>query len=88
VSGSLFDTNVWIAVVFPTHPFHALAQEALARTSVARTRSHVQIHTTKLSALGIYIDHPKSLWRRGFYKSRCAHSHGWSSFATSSSYAS
>jgi uncharacterized protein len=36
VPGSLFDTNVWIAVVFPTHPFHALAQEALARASVAR----------------------------------------------------
>jgi uncharacterized protein len=36
VSGSLFDTNIWIAVVFPTHPFHALAQEALARASVAR----------------------------------------------------
>jgi uncharacterized protein len=35
VSGSLFDANVWIAIVFPTHPFHVLAQDALARTSVA-----------------------------------------------------
>jgi uncharacterized protein len=35
VSGSLFDTNVWIAIVFPTHPFHVLAQDALVRTSVA-----------------------------------------------------
>jgi uncharacterized protein len=33
VSGSLFDTNIWIAVVFPTHPFHSIAQEALASAS-------------------------------------------------------
>ncbi len=30
MSGSfLFDTNVWIASVFPTHPAHAQAQQAL-----------------------------------------------------------
>lgn len=27
--GALFDTNVWLAVVFPTHPFHTHAQLAL-----------------------------------------------------------
>ena len=27
--GSLFDTNVWIAALFPTHPFHPLARQAL-----------------------------------------------------------
>ena len=27
--GSLFDTNIWIAAVFPTHPFHGVAQTAL-----------------------------------------------------------
>jgi uncharacterized protein len=36
VSGSLFDTNVWIAVVFPTHPFHSKAKQALARTNTVR----------------------------------------------------
>jgi uncharacterized protein len=36
VSGSLFDTNIWIAVVFPTHPFHDIAQDRLASASVAR----------------------------------------------------
>jgi uncharacterized protein len=36
VSGSLFDTNIWIAVVFPTHPFHGIAQEALANASTVK----------------------------------------------------
>jgi uncharacterized protein len=36
VPGALFDTNIWIAVVFPTHPFHDLAQEALARATSAQ----------------------------------------------------
>ncbi len=27
--GSLFDTNVWIAAIFTTHPFHQQAQTAL-----------------------------------------------------------
>ncbi len=27
--GSLFDTNVWIAAIFSTHPFHSRAQAAL-----------------------------------------------------------
>jgi uncharacterized protein len=29
VPGSLFDTNVWIAAIFTTHPFHQQAQTAL-----------------------------------------------------------
>ena len=33
--GSLFDTNVWIAAVFPTHPFHPLAQQALQQATSA-----------------------------------------------------
>jgi uncharacterized protein len=36
VPGALFDTNIWIAVVFPTHPFHDLAQEALAGATSAQ----------------------------------------------------
>lgn len=31
--GFLFDTNVWLAAVFPTHPFHAAAQLALQRSA-------------------------------------------------------
>lgn len=27
--GSLFDTNVWLAAVFGTHPFHSVAQACL-----------------------------------------------------------
>ena len=27
--GSLFDSSVWIAAIFPTHPFHEQAQTAL-----------------------------------------------------------
>lgn len=33
--GSLFDTNVWIAAIFPTHPFHPQAQQALQQASPA-----------------------------------------------------
>jgi len=33
--GALFDTNVWLAAVFTTHPFHALAQNALQRATPA-----------------------------------------------------
>jgi uncharacterized protein len=29
VPGSLFDTSVWIAALFPTHPFYAPARQAL-----------------------------------------------------------
>lgn len=29
VSACLFDTNVWIAALFPTHPFHSHARAAL-----------------------------------------------------------
>jgi toxin-antitoxin system PIN domain toxin len=29
VPGSLFDSSVWIAAIFPTHPFHEQAQTAL-----------------------------------------------------------
>jgi uncharacterized protein len=33
VSGSLFDTSVWVAAFFPTHPFHHQAQQALLACS-------------------------------------------------------
>jgi len=33
--GTLVDTNVWIAAVFTTHPFHALAQTALQQATPA-----------------------------------------------------
>lgn len=33
--GSLFDTNVWLAAVFASHPFHKLAQQALQRATPA-----------------------------------------------------
>lgn len=31
--GSLFDTNVWLAAIFPTHPLHATAQQALQQAT-------------------------------------------------------
>ncbi len=34
--GSLFDTNVWLAAIFPTHPFHPTAQQALQQTTPAQ----------------------------------------------------
>jgi uncharacterized protein len=33
VPGSLFDTNVWLAALFPSHPFHLKAQEALQQAT-------------------------------------------------------
>lgn len=33
--GSLFDTNVWIAAVFTTHPFHPRARQALQVATAA-----------------------------------------------------
>ena len=30
---ALFDTNVWLAAIFTTHPFHAQAQQALQNAS-------------------------------------------------------
>lgn len=33
--GRLFDTNIWLASVFTTHPFHALAQQALQQATPA-----------------------------------------------------
>lgn len=33
---SLFDTNVWLAAIFPTHPFHPQAQQALQRATSAQ----------------------------------------------------
>ena len=33
--GSLVDTNVWIAAVFPTHPFHRQAREVLQKATSA-----------------------------------------------------
>ena len=34
--GSLFETNVWIAAVFTSHPCHRSAQQALHETTPAR----------------------------------------------------
>ncbi len=34
--GSLIDTNVWIAAVFPPHPRHAKAREALKEADASR----------------------------------------------------
>ncbi len=33
---SLFDTNVWLAAVFPKHPFHQIAQQALAQSTTTQ----------------------------------------------------
>ena len=33
--GSLFDTNVWIAAIFTTHPFHNLAQQFVQQATPA-----------------------------------------------------
>lgn len=33
--GSLFDTNVWIAAIFTTHPFHKLAQQFVQQATSA-----------------------------------------------------
>lgn len=33
--GALFDTNVWLAAVFASHPFHKLAQQVLQRATPA-----------------------------------------------------
>ena len=33
--GFLFDTNVWLAAIFPTHPFHARAQQAIQQATPA-----------------------------------------------------
>ena len=32
---ALFDTNVWLAAIFTTHPFHAQAQQALQNASAS-----------------------------------------------------
>ncbi len=32
----LFDTNVWLAAIFPTHPFHTLARQALQKATPAQ----------------------------------------------------
>ena len=36
VPGYLFDTNVWLAVTFPKHPFYSRAQQALMQCTVAQ----------------------------------------------------
>lgn len=33
--GSLFDTSVWLAAVFTTHPFHRVAQQKLQQATAA-----------------------------------------------------
>jgi toxin-antitoxin system PIN domain toxin len=35
VPGSFFDTNVWLAAIFTTHPFHPQAQRALQQATPA-----------------------------------------------------
>jgi toxin-antitoxin system PIN domain toxin len=35
VPAALFDTNVWLAALFTTHPFHAQAQQALQNASAS-----------------------------------------------------
>ena len=35
MSGTLFDTNIWIAAVFSSHPFHSAATQALQQASTA-----------------------------------------------------
>lgn len=39
VPGSLFDTSVWLAAIFPTHPFHTQAQQALQGCTHAQPAS-------------------------------------------------
>ena len=34
--GALFDTNVWLAALFTTHPFHTLAQQSLQQATPAQ----------------------------------------------------
>ena len=34
--GSLFDTNIWLAAIFPTHPFHVVAQHAILQGTRAK----------------------------------------------------
>ena len=34
--GFLFDTNVWLAAIFPTHPFHIQAQQALKQATTSQ----------------------------------------------------
>lgn len=47
--GSLFDTNVWIAAVFPTHAFHQQARQALNEATPSRPA--VFCHSTHQSFL-------------------------------------
>jgi toxin-antitoxin system PIN domain toxin len=35
VPGLLFDTNIWLGALFPTHPFHLQARQALAEATPA-----------------------------------------------------
>jgi uncharacterized protein len=36
VTACLFDTNVWLAALFTSHPFHAIAQQALMQATPAQ----------------------------------------------------
>ena len=47
--GSLFDTNVWLAAIFPTHPFHLPAQQALLQATA--TQPAVWCRSTQQSFL-------------------------------------
>ena len=47
--GSLFDTNVWVAAIFPSHPFHQTAQSNLLRAT--RSDPAVFCRSTHISFL-------------------------------------
>lgn len=47
--GSLFDTNVWLAALFPTHPSHQPARQALGAATAAQPA--VFCRATQLSFL-------------------------------------
>ena len=49
MSGFLFDTNIWIAIVFKKHPFHRAAQQKLEQAS--RSQPAVFCRSTEQSFL-------------------------------------
>jgi uncharacterized protein len=49
VPACLFDTNVWLAALFTSHPFHAIAQQALMQATPAQPA--VLCRTTQQSFL-------------------------------------
>jgi toxin-antitoxin system PIN domain toxin len=59
VPGSLFDLNVWIAAIFPTHAFHRQARAALEAATVASPA--VFCRSTQLSLLRLTSN--PALWQ-------------------------